>query len=236
MSVNASLSVRYSVVVALIAAASWPGLAAQQTPYSAAAEEASAAIDGEWTRWTNGRYRITPGDVLEITFPFVPELNQTVMVQPDGYIALKDTRELRAQGRTVAQFKEEVVTVYSEFVRDPVLTVALKEFEKPYFVASGEVRQPGRFELRGATTVTQAVAMAGGYTADADTSRTVLYRRFGEAEVEAKLVNVGRMFSKKDLSEDPVLRPGDMIVVPRSMLGKTRPFLEPILNFWLWRW
>ena len=86
----------------------------------------SREADTEWTHWTSGRYRITPGDVLEFTFPFVPELNQSVSVQPDGYITLKDISDLRAQGRTVAQVKADVLAAYAPFVRDPVVTVALK--------------------------------------------------------------------------------------------------------------
>ena len=225
----------------LVVAASLPAIAAQQSPIAAQqspppgdaavhAAPAGEAIEAEWTRWTNGRYRITPGDVLEVTFPFVPELNQTVTVQPDGYIRLKEARDIRAQGRTVAQLREDVLAVYSEFVREPTFTVTLKEFEKPYFLANGEVHKPGRYELRGATTLTQALAIAGGLTHGANTSRIVLYRQFGETGVEARQINVGKMYARKDLSEDPLLRPGDTIVVPRSVLGKVLPILD------IWRW
>jgi polysaccharide export outer membrane protein len=239
--VKVTRSARYCcyVVGVLIAAASVPGVSAQQpSPATTPAPSgeavsgslASDASEGEWTRWTNGRYRITPGDVLEVTFPFVPELNQTVMVQPDGYISLKDTRDVRAQGRTVAQLKDDLLAAYGAFVREPVFTLALKEFEKPYFIANGEVQKPGRYELRGATTLTQAVAVAGGFTHGANTSRVVLYRQFADNGVEARQINVGRMYSKRDLSEDPLLRPGDTIVVSRSVLGKVLPILD------LWRW
>jgi polysaccharide export outer membrane protein len=187
--------------------------------------------DTEWTHWTGGRYRITPGDVLEVTFPFVPELNQTVSVQPDGFITLKDIPDLRAQGRTVMQVKADVIAAYASFVREPVVTVSLKEFEKPYFVAGGEVAKPGRYELRGATTLTQALAVAGGTTNGANTSRVVLMRRYGLDEVEVKQINVKRMYARKDLSEDPVLRPGDTIVVPKSALGK----LAPVVDLLRWR-
>jgi polysaccharide export outer membrane protein len=198
-----------------------PGLAREGSP-----ADASEAIDADWTRWTSGRYRITPGDVIDFTFPFVPELNQTVTVQPDGYVTLKEIADIRVQGRTVAQVREDVLVAYREFVRDPVFTLTLKEFERPYFVANGEIQKPGRYELRGATTLTQALAIAGGTTRGANTSSVVIYRRFGEDGLEAKQINVGKMLAKKDLSEDPLLRPGDTIVVPKSVLGKVLPVLE----------
>jgi len=206
-------------------------VAAQQTsdappPTGVSSEQASEAIAGDWLQWTNGRYRITPGDVLEITFPFVPELNQVVTVQPDGYVTLKEVADVRVQGRTVAQVREEVLDAYREFVREPVFTIVLKEFERPYFVANGEVQKPGRYELRGATTLTQALAIAGGTTRGANTSGVVLYRRFGENGLEARQINIAQMYAKKNLAEDPILRPGDTVMVPKGVLGKVLPVVE----------
>lgn len=231
--------VRHSLIACVFAASVLPAAAGAQTPDAAADPldaqavtnaEASDAIATEWTRWTSGRYRVTPGDVLDVSFPFVPELNQTVTVQPDGYITLKDIRDIRVQGRTVAQVRDDVIAAYAAFVRDPVLTLSLKEFESPYFIVNGEVGEPGRYELRGATTLTQALAIAGGTKTGAKTSEVVLYRRFGEDGVEAKRINVGRMLANKDLSEDPLLRPGDTIVVSKSVFGK----VLPVLGFWRW--
>jgi|SRR5215469_1618734 len=51
-----------------------------------------------------------------------------------------------------------------EPLHDPEVTVLLKDFERSYFIASGEVTRPGKYELHGPTTVTTAVAMAGGFT------------------------------------------------------------------------
>ena len=184
-----------------------------------------SSVPNEWRHWTSGRYRITPGDVLEFRFPFVSDLNQTVTVQPDGFISLKDIPDVKVQGRTVAQVKEDVLAAYAPFVREPEFTVGLVQFEKPYFVANGEVGTPGRHELRGATTLTQAIAFAGGTKNGANLSQVLLLRRSGD-QVEVKEINVKRMFAKRDLAEDPLLRPGDMIVVPKGIIGKLTPLLS----------
>jgi polysaccharide export outer membrane protein len=235
--VTASPARFVALMTALIAAVSLP--ASAQTLPAQTIDRVQRTLeplgpadpDTEWTHWTSGRYRITPGDVLEFTFPFVPELNQTVAVQPDGYITLKDIADLRAQGRTVAQVKGDVLDAYAPFVRDPVVTVSLKQFETPYFIAGGEVAKPGRYELRGATTLTQALAVAGGATARANASRVMLVRRHAGDDIEVTQINVSRMYARKDLSEDPLLRPGDAIVVPKSAFGK----LAPVLDVLLWR-
>ena len=239
---NATTARLLALLTAFIASDALPATA-QAPPAAIAGADESSALDGlpppgdvdsEWTHWTSGRYRITPGDVLELTFPFVPELNQTVTVQPDGYITLKDIPDLRAQGRTPAQVKADVLAAYAAFVREPVVTVALKEFDKPYFVASGEVAKPGRYELRSATTLTQALALAGGTTIGGNASRIVLLRRYAPDGIEVKEVNVSRMYARKDLSEDPLLRPGDSILVPKSVFGKLAPVLS-ILSILRWR-
>jgi polysaccharide biosynthesis/export protein len=117
------------------------------------------------------------------------------------------------------------VEAYSAILRDPVITITLKEFEKPSFVVSGEVQKPGKFELRGATTVTQALAVAGGPTVSAKNSQVILFRRYSEEFVEVKEINVKKMLASKNLSEDYLLRPGDTIFLPRNVISKLTPFL-----------
>jgi protein involved in polysaccharide export with SLBB domain len=189
---------------------------------------ATGARDTEWAYWTSGRYRITPGDILELRFPFVPELDQTLAVQPDGYVTIREVGDLRVQGRTLPELRNDLLTAYEPIVREPVFTVLLKEFEKPYFVAAGEVTRPGRYELRGATTLTQALAYAGGPNNQARISEVVIFRHHTEDTVAVQQVNVKEMYAKKDLSEDPLLRPGDTIFIPKSTLGKLSPILSKI--------
>jgi polysaccharide biosynthesis/export protein len=177
------------------------------------------------TAWLNGRYRITPSDVLEISFPYVPDWTQTVTVQPDGYVNLRGIGDIRAQGRTVPELKTLLIEAYAPILRDPVVTVVLREFEKPYYVTAGEVKQPGRFELRGPITVMQAIALAGGPVDGAKTSQVILFRRYTAELVEVKSLDIKKMLARRDLSEDQLLRPGDTVFVPRTLLSKLKPFL-----------
>jgi polysaccharide export outer membrane protein len=178
----------------------------------------------QWAPWVGGRYRLTPGDVLDLRFPFVPELDQTLTIQPDGYVTLREGEELRFQGRTVPEARQLVLEAYSGIVRSPVLSLTLKEFEKPYFIASGEVTRPGKYELRGATTVTQALAAAGGFNSKAKASQVVIFRRLDDG-ITVRELDVKKMYAARDLSEDPLLRPGDMVFVPQSGWSRVAPFI-----------
>src|SRR6201997_3820466 len=109
-------------------------------------------------------YRLSKSDVLEVSLTFAPEFNQTVTIQPDGYITLKEAGHLYAEGMTAEELELAIRAAYSKLLHEPVVTVILKYFWHAYFIASGEVGLPGKYELHGPTTVTAAVAMAGGFT------------------------------------------------------------------------
>jgi len=175
------------------------------------------------------RYRLRAGDVLELNFPFSPEFNQSVGVQPDGYINLRGIGEIRVQDKTTPEVVESLRTAYSKILRDPTITVELKDFEKPYFVVGGEVAKPGKYDLRGDTTVVEAITIAGGVSEKSKTSKVLLFRRVSDDWVEVKEVDMKRMLHEQDLSEDLHLHPGDMILVPKSVFAKITRFI-PLPN------
>ena len=171
------------------------------------------------------RYRIHVGDVLVLSFSFTPEFNQSVIVQPDGYITLRDAGDIHVADKTMPQVVEAVRSAYGKVLHDPVITLELKEFEKPYFVVGGEVMHPGKYDLRSDTTVVQAVTIAGGMNDRAKSSDVLLFRRYSDDLVEVKKVNIRRMLSAMDLNEDLHLRAGDMILVPRTAMSKISRFI-----------
>lgn len=176
--------------------------------------------------WTGGRYRLTPGDVMELRFPHVPEFDQTVTVQPDGYISLRSLgADLRVQGRSLPELRAQLAEAYAGILREPVINIVLREFEHPYFIAAGEVARPGKYELRGATTLTEGLVLAGGHTTSAKHSQVLLFRRFSTELLEVKEIDVKKMYATRNLSEDPLLRPGDTIFIPKSTLSKIAPFI-----------
>src|ERR1700684_3912231 len=95
------------------------------------------------------RYRLQPSDIMEIHYRYSPEFDQTVTVQPDGFVALQLVGDLKLQGLTLDEAKAAIIEKASQRLRDPEITVVLKEFKKPYFTVGGEVGTPGRFEMRG---------------------------------------------------------------------------------------
>jgi len=179
-------------------------------------------------------YRLNKSDVVEIAFTFSPEFNQTASVQPDGYIRLRAIGSIYAEGRTLPELEGVLRQAYSGSLHDPEVTVELREFEKPYFIAAGEVTRPGKYELRSDMTITEAVAIAGGFTQQARHSQVLLFRRVSDDLVEAKVLNIKQMLNHHTLGEDPHLRPGDMLFVPQSTVSKVRKYLPlPTLGMYM---
>ena len=196
---------------------------AQQVVSDATAKPASGSGLQFQSRTT--RYKIAPGDSFDLSFELSPEFNQTgVAVQPDGFVTLRGIGDIQVQGLTVPELTQTLRTAYGKILNDPVISVILKDFEKPYFVADGQLGRPGKYDLRGDVTLTQAIAIAGGFTDASKHSQVLLFRRVSDQWMEAKIINVKKMAKAGKLTEDPLLHPGDMLFVPKNTMSKIDHF------------
>ena len=172
------------------------------------------------------RYRIAASDSFDLTFPLSPEYNQlAVTVQPDGFVTLYGVGDVKVRGLTIPELTDTLRKSYSGILHDPIISIVLKDFNKPYFIADGQVGHPGKYDLRAETTLTQAIAIAGGFTDAAKHSQVVLFRRVSDAWVSTQIFDIKKMEAKGDLREDPYMHPGDTLFVPKNKLSKIMPFL-----------
>jgi polysaccharide export outer membrane protein len=172
------------------------------------------------------RYLLQPTDVLEIKYRYTPEFNQTVTVQPDGFCTLELTGDFKVAGLTVDQARELIVAKTSARLNDPEVAVVLKEFERPYFVVGGEVGHPGRFDLRGAMSPVEAIAIAGGFKNSSKHSQVIRYRRVGPDLGEAKILDLKTPMNTPVVEAGMDLRSGDVLVVPQNLISKIERFVK----------
>ena len=178
------------------------------------------------TTVTEERYRLQPGDVFEVQFRYSPEFNQTVTVQPDGYVSLEVGGDLKVAGLTIEQARAAILKKASSRLQDPVATIVLKEFQKPYFVIAGEVSLPGKIEMRERVTALQAIMLAGGMKETARSAQVVVFRRINTDTAEVKLLNLKSVRRTADLENDLTLQPGDMVFVPRDKISRIERFMK----------
>lgn len=173
----------------------------------------------------NPRYRVMASDTLSIQFPLSPELDQlSVMVQPDGYINLLGVDSTYVQGMTVPEVVETLKKAYAATLHDPIINVDLVDFQRPFFLVSGQVGKPGQFDLRHDTTVSEAIAVAGGFLPTAKT-QVFLYHRVSTNWVEVKELKLNDILHGKNVNEDTQLSTGDMIFVPEKFIANFRKYV-----------
>lgn len=180
----------------------------------------------------NPRYQVMRDDILVFTFPLSPEFNQTVTIQPDGYVTLLGAGSLYIQGMTVPEVIETLKQAYAKILRDPIIDVDLKDFQKPFFIVSGQVGKPGQYDLRSDITVVEGIAIAGGFTQDAKT-QVLLFHRVSSGWVEVKKLSLKDMLHGTHVNEDVPLRPGDMIFVPATSFSTFKKYVPYTTGMYL---
>jgi polysaccharide export outer membrane protein len=173
----------------------------------------------------DARYRLCASDVVSLTFPLTPEFDQTVSIQPDGFASLAGVGDLHLEGLTTQESAQAVRVAYAQILHDPIVTIDLKDFNKPYFIVGGEVGHPGKFDLRGQTSATQAIAIAGGFNDASKHSQVLLFRRVNDEWYEVRPLNLKRILQGRDVNEDPEILPGDMLFVPQNFISKIKKFI-----------
>jgi polysaccharide export outer membrane protein len=172
------------------------------------------------------RYHIQPNDVVEVHFRYTPEYNLTATVEPDGFISIEVVGDVKIAGLTLVDASAAIAKQAGMRLKDPEVTVHLKDFVKPHFVVAGEVNHPGTYELRGQVTTIQAIAMSGGFKESSKESKVILLRRINEEYAEVKVIDLKKLMSPSKIREDITLRADDMLVVPRNMISR----LEPVVR------
>lgn len=159
-------------------------------------------------------YAIGIGDVLEITVWKNPELAVTTPVRPDGRISVPLLGDIRASGMTPLALRQTLTDQFKEYVTAPGVSVVIKEINSRKVFVTGEVANPGQYDLQPRTKLMQVLAMAGGLTPYAKKKVIVLRdSRDGQEDRRFEL-DIAAIVSGKRASDNLVLQPGDTLVVP----------------------
>jgi polysaccharide export outer membrane protein len=159
---------------------------------------------------------LVAGDVVKISFPAAPELNQTTKIGPDGTLSLPLVGEVAAAGKTVGQLQEELARLYKPQLQDNEVIVALESRAVPV-VVSGAVQKPGKIVFERPATVLEAIMEAGGFTPEADLKKVTLIR-IVKGEHETEIFDLRPILRGKPT---PAIycSGGDVIFVPEKLLN-----------------
>lgn len=163
---------------------------------------------------SQGDYLIGPGDVLEIMVWQEPELSRTVRVRLDGKISLPLADEIQAAGNTPMQVKHLITAALSRFVDAPAVYVMLQENRSKRIYVVGKVTRPGEYPMEKEMTLLQAISMAGGFADWASKGDIIVMRKGPQGQQVRIRADYQRAVSGRDIEQNIVLEPDDVIVVP----------------------
>ena len=162
-------------------------------------------------------YIIGPGDTVNIVVWRNPELSMTVPVRPDGKIAAPLVEDLVAMGKDSTTLARDIEKELGKFIRDPVVTVVVTSFVGPYseqIRVVGEAAKPQTLPYKQKMTLLDVMIAVGGVTDFADGNGTTLLRTTeGDKQYG---VRVSDLIKRGDVSANVEMKPGDVLIIPRS--------------------
>ena len=163
------------------------------------------------------KYVIGPLDVINIVVWRNPELSMSVPVRPDGRISTPLVEDVPALGKNPAELARELEKALSKFIRDPVVTVIVNNFNGPsneQIRIIGEAAKPQAVPYRQNMTLLDVMIVVGGLTDFADGNKAVLVR--GSEKGKQYRVRLGDLVRRGDISANVDVRPGDVLIIPQS--------------------
>lgn len=174
-------------------------------------------------------YVIGPLDKLGIHVFEVKDLSMDqVQVDASGQIDLPLIGKVSAAGKTTGQLADEIAKRLGDrYLQSPQVSVTVVDSASQKVTVEGEVKQPGVFQMKGRTTLMQAIAMAGGPADDADLHRVAVIRDVGglrkAAMCDYALVRQGRAPDPLIMGDDVVVMDGSAVKSAWSTLLKNLP-------------
>ncbi len=189
--------------LALVAGCGSPGSSVDELPWQSPADY---------------DYIIGPGDQLQIFVWRNPELTQSVPVRPDGKISVPLVEDLPAADKTATQLAREIERALSKFVRDPLVTVIVSDFQGVYQTqvrVVGQATSPRALPYRDNMTLLDVMIAVGGLTDFAAGNRSKLIRTV-DGQTSQATVRLEDLIRDGDISANMPVAPGDVIIIPEA--------------------
>ncbi len=174
-------------------------------------------------------YPINYGDVVEVKFLYHSTLSDRMRVRPDGCISLPYLQDVKVVGKTPSQLRKELIDAYSHELKNPDITVVVREFSGRQIYVGGDVKNPQMINMNTPMTTLQAIIMAGDVLPTAVTSN-VLVLRADKPGDSPELLELDLDDVRNGEGIDILLQPNDVIYVPRSFIADLGDFVELYIN------
>lgn len=175
-------------------------------------------------------YTLGPDDVVEIDVQGHPEFSGQYNVTPEGIIQYQYLGDIQVEGLTKNELQEKLTSLLTEYLNEPKVVVRMVQYRSKYVYVMGEVGRPGKYPLNGPSiTVRDALIMAGLPNNRAGLRGSYIIRPDGDT-IYKKKIDLCKLLLEGDLSNNYILRPGDIIYVPMLTFAKVGTVLDHVLG------
>jgi polysaccharide biosynthesis/export protein PslD len=179
---------------------------------------------------TRTPYLLQVGDLVSVKFYYNPELNEDLLVRPDGAISMQLIGDVQAAGLSPEALAADLKQRYARELATPNVSVILRQFGGQRVYVSGEVTKQGVVPLTSGLTLYQAIQEAGGLLDTAHRKQVILIRRVGEDSALGAAVDIRPIESGEHPEWDVPLRPFDMVFVPKSKIADVNLFVDQYIR------
>ncbi len=177
-------------------------------------------------------YNLSIGDIILIEVWRNPDMAKRVAVRPDGRISLPLAGDLEVAGMNLVDLREVLTKKYSEYIRDPQVTISIEGFGGRKFVILGEVGSPGVYRFQESITLIEAIGLAGGFKKEARTGKVMIIRGDIHKSPQVKVIsaNAANILRQGMISENLTILPNDILYVGKDFLGDYQSFLDSVVT------
>ena len=177
-------------------------------------------------------YYVEIGDVLDLEVWRVPDLTRSMTVRPDGRISLALIGELDVVGRTLVEVKEMIQSKLAEYLRNPQISLSVRQFGGRKFIILGEVGSPGVYRYQQDISLLEGIALAGGFKENARRGKILVIRGDVRKDPQVKIIsaNVENILKRGMLSENLTILSNDIIYIAKDYLGDYKDILDNLIS------
>jgi polysaccharide biosynthesis/export protein len=211
------LSVRYAKIASLTVSLALLFLSACSSTPEMNAKTSSDGTTGQ-TSSSSPLYLIGPGDTLNVFVWGDQELTTDVVVRPDGLITTPLVEDLPASGKTPTELARDLEARLSRFVKNPKVTVSVRQFVGRYTEqvrVVGQASQPQSIPFREGMTLLDVIIEVGGLTEFASGNKATIVRKLGK-ETKQYRVRLDDLIRDGDISANVKMMPGDVLIIPET--------------------
>ncbi len=141
-------------------------------------------------------------------------------VRPDGKISLPYIHDINAAGLNASELTKIIEDKYRKIIKDMSVTVVVTKAKSNQAFIMGEVKKPNFYNLARPMTLSRLIAMAGGFTKDANMSRVLLISRGKDGRPRTKIIDMEKLYENRENATDPFVKQYDVVFVPRTKLAE----------------